>query len=201
MTTKLEQRIAKRFTEATGKCLEDYPKQCHAASLDLIRSGVLQEHFKKRCRVARGWCDGVPGQHSWVVVGDDCYARTAIIVDPTLWSYVDGVPCPWVGLRKRWKHNPHGYGSIWSWGKPESGDGPIISLDRSNLSRLAKDFLDIIGPLDRIGWARLLSKAPVEDWPSGEIIAAAYQDDSLRVLIPIDRVGMLTDFNPNNLYW
>ena len=40
----------------------------------------------------------------------------------------------------------------------------------------------------------------MEGWPSREIIAAAYADDRLRVLIPIDIVGMLTDANPGGLF-
>ena len=64
--------------------LDDWAGQCHAASLKLVRHGDLGA-----CRVARGACRGVLGQHSWVVLGDDCYDKLATIIDPTLWSYTD----------------------------------------------------------------------------------------------------------------
>lgn len=44
--------------------LDRWAQQCHAASLELVRSEVLPGS-----RVARGSCPLVPGQHSWVVVG------------------------------------------------------------------------------------------------------------------------------------
>jgi hypothetical protein len=182
------------ITEALGG-LDKWSHQCHGASIHLVKSGVLGTD----CRVARGSCPGVGGQHSWVVLGMDCYDPTAKIIDPTLWSYdptVDGV---WMGLASERPHTPHGAGSIWNWGRPESGDGEIIGL-AANLSPSAEMFLDMVGPLDIDGWVRLFSLAPVEGWPAGEIIEAAWRTPDLRALIPIDRVGMLTTLNPEGLY-
>lgn len=48
---------------------------------------------------------------------------------------------------------------------------------------------------------RTATHAPVGGWPSGEITKAVYQTEALSALIPIDRVGMHTDLNPEGLYW
>ena len=78
-----------QIMDALGGDLAPWSRQCHAASIAIVRARIFPH-----ARVARGWCQGVPGQHSWVVVGggDDytpaCYDRErAQIVDPTLWSY------------------------------------------------------------------------------------------------------------------
>ena len=42
--------------------------------------------------------------------------------------------------------------------------------------------------------------APVEDWPAGEIFAAMDDTEGLKALVPIDKLGMLTDRNPGGLY-
>lgn len=75
---------AEALIDALGGSLEAWAQQCHAASVRLVNSGVFGGQF---VRVARGGCRGVFGQHSWVVVGRDCYADDALIVDATLWSY------------------------------------------------------------------------------------------------------------------
>jgi hypothetical protein len=168
--------------------------QCHAVSLEIVRSGVLGQP----ARVARGSCKGVGGQHSWVVLGEDCYAPRARLLDATLWSYVEGVDVLWRGTYADRLHRPHGYGRIWEWGQPEAGDGPPIEL-AVPLSRVASSFLELLGPLDRLGWARL-SGAPVGGWPAGEVFAAMSQTPELSALVPIDVLGMTTDLNPSGLY-
>ena len=175
--------------------LDDWSGQCHAASLKLVKHGALGE-----CRVARGACRGVTSQHSWVVLGNDCYDRKAAIIDPTLWSYDDTVEGVWVGTYRNNRHHPHGEGSIWRWGRPEDPTGPVVTLTpRQPLSKDAQDFLELLGPLDVHGWA-MLAHAPVGMWPASEILDAIYNTDGLSVFVPIDIVGMLTDRNPGGLY-
>lgn len=81
------------FEEAVGRPLVAFRFRCHEASLALVRSGVLPEG----ARVARGSCPGVGGQHSWVVLGGDCYDRKAQVIDPTLWCYDNAVREIWKG--------------------------------------------------------------------------------------------------------
>lgn len=171
-----------------------WARDCHAASLYVVRSGVLGP---EAC-VARGVCRGVGGQHSWVVLGDP-YDQSRRIVDPTLWSYDPTVVGIWTGFGVE-RHRPHGSGSIWDWGRPE-GDGgePIALTPKTPLSEEAEFFLDMLGPLDRAGWMRL-SGAPVGGWPAAEIIAAMDDTPALEPLVPIDILGMLTDRNPGGLY-
>lgn len=174
--------------------LKQWSVRCHEASLALIRAGIGN-------RVARGWCNGVLSQHSWVVVGDDYYANNAIIIDGTLWSYRKDVKGVFVGKASMYQHTPHGKGSIWEWGRPISEGGKTIRLKpKSKLSADARMFLEMIEPLDRSGWMRLASQAPVQGWPAGEIFAAMEDTKELECLVPIDRLGMLTDRNPGGLY-
>lgn len=175
---------------------------CHSASLAIVRSGLF-----KKSRVARGTCRGIAGQHSWVVVGDDCYDRTAVILDVTAWSYgveIGGEPVEqaW-SARADWSpHVPHGAGHILEWGKPCSTGGEVVSLApeaAGDLSVVAFSWLGLIGPLDVRGWMAL-ANAPVEGWPSDEIILAMHRTPRLRAFVPIGRLGMLTDVNPGGLY-
>lgn len=172
--------------------------QCHAISLAVVKAGILPGS-----RVARGSCREVPAQHSWIVVGDDCYAPDAVIVDPTLWSYDPTVTGIWTGTAEDGRHVPHGgHGDIWDWGRPTKGDELAVSLHPeayAKLSPIARGFLTLLGPLDRRGWANL-ADAPVRGWPAAEIIEAMYDTPEIQPLIPIDRVGMLTDRNPRGLY-
>lgn len=171
--------------------LKNWHHNCHGASFRLVQNGI-------GTRVARGFCKGVTSQHSWVVVGD-CY-KPEIIIDPTLWSYRKDVKGIFIGAPDVYRHRPHGAGSIWQWGKPVAGDGPRVRLTpKAPLSAFAKEFLLLIEPLDREGWARL-SSAPVEGWPAGEIFAAMDDTEELAALVPIDKIGMLTDRNPGGLY-
>lgn len=173
--------------------LDQWGCKCHEASVVLVRSGVLGAS-----RVARGSCEGVGGQHSWVVLGDDCYDARATIVDPTLWSYDADVEGVWVGTADV-RHRPFGAGSIWRWGRPQNASGEDFQLKPSKpWSERAKLFLDLLGPLDRNGWITL-AHAPVEGWPAAEIIDAMCESE-LKAHVPIDIVGMLTDRNPQGLY-
>lgn len=183
-----------QFEEAVGFPITCYAADCHRAALALVKSGAVAP-----ARVARGWCPGVGGQHSWVVLGMDCYDPWATVIDPTLWSYVKSVEGIWVGKAiEEPQHEPHGSGSIFEYGQPHSMGGELIFLD-ADWSADAAEFLDVLGPLDRQGWSQL-AHAPVGGWPSAEIIGAMYDDDRLRALVPIDIVGMLTDRNPGGLY-
>jgi hypothetical protein len=176
--------------------LTNYAGQCHDASIKLVRSGLLPGS-----RVARGWAKGVGSQHSWVVVGPDCYDPQAVIVDPTLWSYTGQPPAIWVGSAKDKIHTPHnGEGNIWTWGRPTEPTGKLIELTPATpLSQKALSFLATLGPLDAQGWMTLM-KAPVRGWPAAEIVAAMDDTSALKVFIPIDLLGMLTDRNPGGLY-
>jgi hypothetical protein len=132
----------------------------------------------------------VGGQHSWVVLGDDCYDATAEIVDPTLWSYDSTVEGIWYGSYRDKRHTPFGKGSIFRYGRPDTPTGEIIKLS-APLSRDAQSFLDLLGPLDRRGWA-VLAHAPIGNWPAAEILGAMHDDPRLSALVPIDIIGMLT---------
>lgn len=185
----------REFKEATGRPLSYFHHDCHNASAALVRSGVLGE-----CRVARGSCPGVSGQHSWVVLGMDCYDHEATVIDPTLWSYDPRVKGIWQGLANELPHEPPRMGSIWEWGKPAPATGDVIELDRAGLSEQACVFLELLGPLDRRGWMCLANDAPVQEWPAGEIYGAMYEDARLDTFVPIDLIGMLTDKNPMGVY-
>lgn len=176
--------------------LEPYAHQCHAASLALVKSGLLPEDW----RVARGTCIGVGGQHSWAT-GPDPYAKYAGVVDVTRWSYEDGAePYVWKGTAEHGEYRPHGSGSIVDYGKPVSAGGEVIKLTPSEpLSASARAFLRMVEPLDLRGW-QTLAHAPVGGWPAAEILAAMDDTKKLTALIPIDVLGMITDRNPGNLY-
>lgn len=174
--------------------LSQWSERCHEASIALVKAGI-------GTRVARGYCKGVGAQHSWVVVGNDCYDPKADIIDPTLWSYRSDVEGLWIGSAKQKWHTPHGFGSIWDWGRPTSQGGKVLQLNAQvRLSSEAELFLQMLGPLDAAGWFALLSLAPVGGWPAKEILEAAYNTPALKAIIPIDKVGMVTDLNPGGLY-
>jgi len=174
--------------------LSHWALQCHGASLHIVKSGVVIP-----ARVARGTCEGVGSQHSWVVLGNDCYDDSAKIIDPTLWSYDDSIEGVWYGSYKDGKHRPHGKGSIWNWGRPPSPvEDPMELTPQQPLSDEAQLFLELLGPLDERGWITL-AHAPVEHWPAKEIITAIC-DSGLDGYVPIDIKGMITDRNPSGLY-
>lgn len=182
--------------EKIGVPFPDWAHNCHGISLEIIRAGLLPG----KARVARGRCEGVISQHSWITVGWNCYDDKAQIIDPTLWSYDPTVEGIYTEKLKRSRHTPHGgAGTIWEYGKPPPAVEEPVRLS-VEVSRYAQKFLDLCGPLDRAGWS-FLSDAPVRGWPAGEIYAAMDDTPDLAVLIPIDRLGMLTDRNPSNLYY
>lgn len=167
----------------------DYPKNCHAGALALVRSKG------EGWRVARGYAKDVFGQHSWAVEGNP-YAPKAIL-DPTIWSYTDREPEIITG--KVADYLPHGAGLIWDVGKPVTGKGSIISLKVND--RFAQSFLDdLVGPLDRKGWSGL-ANGPMQGWPAKPVIEAMLDHPELAALVPIDIAGMVTDRNPDGLYW
>ena len=188
------------FEELVGLPLASFSHDCHAASISLVKAGVRAGKLPETARVARGSCERVPGQHSWIVLDGDCYARDAKILDPTLWSFVGAPPFVWAGVAGQY-HRPHGSGSIWQYGKPVTGGETPIELTTplNELSLRAQRFLEMLLPLDRRGWA-MLAHAPVDGWPAGEIISAMYQTPAISALIPLDVVGMITDHNPQGLY-
>lgn len=174
--------------------LDQWSHKCHEASAKVVRD----PSFPFEARVARGVCEGVGSQHSWIILGNDCYAQDAMIVDPTLWSYDDSVDGIWTGENRTGRHIPHGSGNIFAYGKPARGEGPIIDITpEGGWSPEAKTFVDMLGPLDETGW-RWLANFPVEGWPAAEIISAIY--DRWPGAVPIDIMGMLTDRNPGELY-
>lgn len=200
-TTELGKRI-----EQVLDPLEMWACNCHTASIHLVRSGAIEGP----CRVARGGCQGVAGQHSWVVLGHDCYDDNAEIIDPTLWSYDKTVKGVWYGSYRDGRHTPHGKGLIWNFGRPETaeeaGEEPMELTPAKPWSYEAERFLDLLGPLSYDGWIKL-AHYPVEGWPAGEIIDAMCNTADLKIpgatmegYVPVDRVGMLTDRNPSGLY-
>lgn len=187
-----------RLAELIGMPYEHWAHQCHAVSIRLLKTGLFGYG-----RIARGGAEGVLGQHSWIVLSHDVYDPKATIIDPTLWSYDESVTGIWTG-KNLVRHFPQGYGNIWQWGRPETAEEsgePVIELNLTRpLSRLADHFLnEAIGPMGRRGWMQL-ANAPMQGWPSAEIIAAIDDTPKLRVYIPIDILGMLTDRNPKGLY-
>lgn len=172
---------------------EEWAHNCHSISLKLLKTGEFGTG-----RIARGWANGVRGQHSWIVLGNYVYDPRAIIVDPTIWSYVpdiDGI----VVLRNMKDRAPHGAGSIYDAAKPAAGDGKPIELTPVKpFSRAAQSFLAELGPLDMKGWMQL-ANSPVQGWPAKEILTAMV-DSKMGVYVPIDILGMVTDLNPKGLY-
>lgn len=193
---KLETKVrdlARRAGEILAP-ITDWDKRCHEASLKLVDGGV-------GCRVARGWAQGVRGQHSWVVETlDGVYDLDALIIDPTLSMWWNQGPYIWVGSLREGLHHPHGAGDIRrvpddQW--PKSRGGEPIELNVV-MTEEANRFLEKLGPLDHGGWSDL-AKMPMGGWPSGEIIEAMSKS-GLNAVIPIDILGMVTDLNPSDMY-
>jgi hypothetical protein len=188
--------------EAIGHPSAGWGGRCHAVSLAIVKTGLLGVPGQE-ARVARGFCKGVGSQHSWIVLGRDCWSPDLYLADPTLWHYAGGEPRVITGRNMNARHRPHGTGSIWEYGAPEScaADEAIWLERHEDLSDEAQAFLECCGPLDRRGWM-FLANAPVQEWPAAEIIEAIADDPQLgAVMVPIDILGMLTDRNPNGLYW
>lgn len=184
-----------RNIEAHIGGLKKWKHNCHAASLAIVKTGLLGP----MARVARGWCIGVTSQHSWVVIGDP-YDPDTVILDPTRWSYTHTPPKMIVTTADDPRYMPHGRGSIWDAGRPTPRIGPEIKL--KGLSARARSFIHEASDgrgLDRAGWMTL-GNSPMGGWPAKEIITAMYRHKNLGHLVPIDVVGMVTDENPGGLY-
>jgi hypothetical protein len=187
--------------EAIGIPASRWGGNCHGISLAVVRTGLLGEPGTQ-ARVARGMCRGVGSQHSWVVLGGSPYDPDAVIADPTVWHYQDAEPCIHLARNSMQSQRPHGQGSIWSYGRPPEPQGEVIGLHWERPPSVqAQAFLEACGPLDLRGWM-FLASAPVGNWPSAEIIPAIADDPQLgTALVPIDVLGMITDRNPDGLYW
>lgn len=184
----------KALAEQAGKDGDTWWRNCHAASLAIVKAGIYPN-----ARVARGLARNVPGQHSWVVLGD-VYDHDAEIIDATMWSYdptVRSVLRTTVGART---HFAHGCGIFLNGSRPYNHGGTVVKLEPSTkLGAEAREFLAMLGPLDHAGWMDV-ANMPVEGWPAVEIIAAMDDTEGLSALIPIDVLGHLTDRNPGGLY-
>ena len=172
-----------------------WANQCHGVSLALLRTGEFGPG-----RIARGTCKYIVGQHSWIVLGPDCYDENATIVDPTLWAHTETQHGIFIGRNRQWQQ-PHGAGSCFSVDQPSRHDGEIIELTPvTPLKPSTQSWLSILGPLDIRGWMEV-AHLPVEDWPAGPILTAMAETRGLKALIPTDILGMNTDLNPGGLYW
>lgn len=195
---RLHKLSVEDFERAIGSSQQTWTHDCHSVSLALLNSKLVTSP----ARIARGSTPGVPGQHSWLVLGTDCYDLESWIVDLTLWSYVPQAPGVLICRARTgpWQHIPHGYGSIFAHGKPSKAtEEPIMLTPMQPLTTRAAAFLELLGPLDRRGWAQL-ANGPVMGWPAAEIIVAMIETEELAALVPIDITGMLTDRNPGGLY-
>ena len=172
--------------------LAGYHHQCHAASLLIVNSRIVDG-----ARVARGWARNITSQHSWVVVGDPYKPR--LIIDPTMWSYTNTPPGILVFATPCADYRPHGAGSIWNATNrpPVAALGAGIDLELED--PYARMFMEHFGPFDQRGLHHLVN-GPMEGWPARQIIEAMYRHAGLRGLVPIDIVGMVTDLNPGGLY-
>jgi len=176
--------------EAISMPIEMWAGRCHQVSLAIVKAGIVEG------RVARGGCQGVGCEHSWIVCGD-CYDPEATVVDPTLWCWDQQVTGIWIG-RNLERHAPKGLGSIWEYGRPSHHGGRTIEL--AYRPEGAGRFLDLVGPLDIAGWLEL-ANAPVGGWPCAGVLGAMVDTPGLAELVPIDIVGMMTDRNPSGLYF
>lgn len=209
MTTASAQAWVAAAEQDLGRDWSKWAKNCHAASLHLIHSGILPAGS----RVARGWCDTVPGsQHSWVVVNTtdaalaDPYAPTPLILDPTAWSYQTGTAArPSVWTSDGMGYHPHG--TLGPAALPGALPAPvdparIIEPDEDAYRALnaeAKRFLALQGPLDARGWMAL-TKCDVRTYPAAEITSLMRATPRLCAFVPIDLWGMLTADNPSEVY-
>lgn len=198
----------KEVAEAIGWPHTQWQANCHSVSHAIVTAGLIPH-----ARVARGTCEGVLGQHSWIVAPTadgalgDCYADNAVIVDPTLWTYRDDVTDICIGRADEhgW-HHPFGKGDhIMNVGrppKPQAGE-KLVTLAPDAYEALSADaryWVDrMFGPLTRDGWFDL-AHTTVIGWPSDEIIRAMRLTPGLGQLVPIDIVGMLTNLDPRALY-
>lgn len=181
---------------AAGLPVARWGGNCHSVSLAVLRSGLFGPG-----RIARGQGDGVRSQHSWIVLGDDCYDPAGTVVDPTIWAYRTPDRPGVMVIRNLIRHFPHGFGDISDAEPLPDREGTLVELPGfSQLSRAAREFLESCGyPFDYRQWCYLAS-GPVQGWPAAEIITVLAETPRLAAAPPIDYVGMLTDKNPRNLY-
>jgi hypothetical protein len=176
--------------------IERFHSQCHAASLALVRSGLLPG---EGWRVARGWARGVGSQHSWAVQGNP-YDPKSLVVDITMWSYQKHLPRVYV-TRNAVAHEPHGFGHLVPKVVFEPSTPLVTDFPMDKLSPDTQLWFRMRYP-QGIGWADFsrLMNGPLLGWPSKEIVSAT-TGTKLAVMVPIDVRGMLTDENPGELYW
>lgn len=199
---------AAEIGEIIGLPPEHWHMRCHEVSIAIVAAGIVPH-----ARIARGWCCGVPGQHSWIVgpTADgrlgDCLADNAVIIDPTLHTYRDDVTGIYVSHADvdEW-HRPHGKGPhITAAGRPPKPKqaGKVIALAAEAFDELdseARWWLHaMFGPLDRSGWGALANTTMI-GWPSDQIVRAMARTRALAVTLPIDIIGMLTNLDPEGLY-
>lgn len=178
-----------------------WAQQCHAVSAAIVKSSLFEPGT---CRVARGSCSGVGGQHSWVVFGNP-YDEKVLLLDCTLWSYDPDAPMVYAqrgtaGGANRWRYRPKGWGSHWQTGIPQTDyehDMTPAALDGDPLIALFRQHVG--GPLSRRWWAQFLD-GPVGGWPYPEWLPILAADPALAPLIPVDVLGMGTYLNPGGLY-
>jgi hypothetical protein len=186
--------------EAVGEPASRWAARCHEMSLKIVRTGLLGVPGRD-ARVARGTAQGVTAQHSWIVLGGGPYDESAVVADPTIWSYQAADPYVHFAKNSMRTHRPHGTGSIWEHGHPENCH-PRLAVDLNWAeppSLEARAFLGVLGPLDQHGWI-MLAHGPVQGWAAGEVVAAI-ADTFGEAVVPIDILGMTTDRNPMGLYW
>lgn len=183
------ERLGKLIGIEPGK----WANRCHEISLALLRTG----EFGKG-RIARGFAQGIAGQHSWIVLGDDVYDDDAVIVDPTILPTSKNEMAVVVAKARDLSNLPKGKGSIWDYGQPWQHSNETIEL-AVPLSGEARAFMSMIGPLDLLGWMQL-ANAPVQGWPAKEILTAIKATPRLEHAVPIDHLGHVTDLNPGGLY-
>ena len=182
-----------RLGKLIGSAPENWAGNCHSVSLALLKTGEFGEG-----RIARGSVQGIASQHSWLILSDDVYDQDAVIVDPTILPATRYEMTIAVDVARCLTNRPHGSGRIWDWGRPWAHSASYIDL-AVPLAGEAKAFMDLIGPLDILGWMQLAG-APMQGWPAGEIIAAMRQTPALKACVPVDIAGMLTAENPGGLY-
>lgn len=211
------------------RAVRDYPigQSCHADSLSLVRSGVLSRFGEpgKAYQVVRGWSMPIcSSQHSWVVIGDPLGVAGAIVIDVTRASYLRHEPQEvWVGRYgpKYAEYLPHGIAlnddgnkrvDLVDFGRimPSKTEEvyPLSAEPRTDMARAILRLMDA-HKFSRFDWGRVASRLPLTGWGKpgthyetiADIFETMCEDPNLELLIPVDRLGHVTDLNPSELYW
>lgn len=193
---------AEEVAKAISIPLERWHGQCHTVSLAIVKKKLFGPS-----RVARGTCEGVGSQHSWVVLSarpGSMYEKSTPLLDPTLWTYRDDVEGLFFGTCASKWHTPKGAGDLWAFGCPQSPGGEEL-IPKEPITGSATSFLRFLkttaGTLSYGFWMRFFSQCPMANPPIlRDLIDACYRDERIRGAIPVDIVGMLTDHNPSGLY-